>query len=212
MLPLFAFRRSYNADDENIWLPIPTPWGPLRIGFDKNEEEETYDDDNWGIGITYHSPWGKIYLGYRSNEEEAEDDDNWGISLTYHSPWGKFTIGYHNADEEEDDDNWRFWADLHSPLGIFRFDYHSNEEEKPKTQNPPLNKYLTWWSRMRKQAQLMKRKRQLELLRRKMILKRPVCPKKNELYRGFRITDPELLKLIREQSRKIFEGLKYKHI
>ncbi|EAY21337.1 hypothetical protein TVAG_167120 [Trichomonas vaginalis G3] len=151
MLPLLAIRRSYNADDDNIWFPIPTPWGPLRIGIDKNEEEETYDDDNWGIGITYHSPWGKFYLGYRSNEEEAEEDDNWDISLTYHSPWGKFTIGYHNTDEEK--------------------------ETKPqhKYEIPPLNKYLMEKAKWERKIQEGMMKRFYDLLKKKAA----TTPKKN---------------------------------
>ncbi|EAY15636.1 hypothetical protein TVAG_209150 [Trichomonas vaginalis G3] len=126
MLPLLALRTAYNADDDNIWFPIPTKLGLLRIGIDKNDAE---DDDNWYVGLSYHSPWGKFSIGYHSNEEE-DDDDNWYVGISYHSPWGKFSIGYHSNDEEdEDDENIRLWADLATKIGRFSFEYHNSAEE-----------------------------------------------------------------------------------
>ncbi|EAY09470.1 hypothetical protein TVAG_126310 [Trichomonas vaginalis G3] len=125
MLPLLAFRTAYNADDDNIGLPIPTKLGLLRIGIDRNSAEES-DDDNWHLDFSKSDAFKHFAIDYHSNDEE--DDDNWYVGLSYHSPWGKFSIGYHSNDEE-DDENIRIWADLATKIGRFGFEYHNAAEE-----------------------------------------------------------------------------------
>ena len=178
MLPLLALRTAYNADDDNIWLPIPTKLGLLRLGVDWNSAEEE-DDDNWYIGISYHSPWGKFSIGYHSND--AEDDDNWYVGISYHSPWGKFSIGYHSNDEE-DDENLRLWADLATAIGRFGFEYHNSAEEEKKvaTKKPfRINKEMLkrWYQKYGRRVMQKLRSKRLALP--KLAHKKVIAPKKN---------------------------------